>query len=61
METMTDESTEKVIASHKVGFRNKLEITSKGLRDKDVNIPYSQIRECIFVRRNFNESPIFEK
>lgn len=51
MEKMTGVAeSQQVIASHKIGFRANIEITDKGLRVKRVNIPYSQIRECMFTR-----------
>ena len=43
---MKDVESQRVVATHKVGFRNRLEITDKGIRDKRVNIPYSLIKRC---------------
>ena len=52
MEEMNDAESQQVIASHKIGFRTNLEITNKGLRRNRVNIPYGQIRECMFTRNS---------
>ncbi len=47
---MKDIDSQQVIATHKVGFKNTLEITDKGIRDRSLTIPYDLIRECNCLR-----------
>lgn len=47
---MKDVEGQPVIASHKVGFLDRLEITDEGIRYKKFNIPHSQIGECSIYR-----------
>lgn len=53
MEATKDVGSQRVIASHKVGFRKKLEITDKGIRLGKLNIPYSLIKECNLYRNHY--------
>lgn len=53
MEAMKDVGSQRVIASHKVGFRKKLEITDKGIRLGKLNIPYNLIKECNLYRNHY--------
>lgn len=53
MEAMKDVGSQRVIASHKVGFRKKLEITDKGIRLGKLSIPYNLIKECTLYRNHY--------
>jgi len=46
MDTMKETEQPRVLASYKVGFRKKLELTDKGIRTKKLSIPYALIQEC---------------
>ena len=53
MDTMKNAEGQQVLARHKVGFRNTLEITARGIRDRRVDIPYSLIKECYCLRNHY--------